>query len=66
MNTPLCITILLCFHGAVLTPRKALWCVSFINSVLSINVAEISAKLSAAHVLVRSLLPNGGVALGVW
>ena len=49
------------------TARKALWCVSFINSVLSIDVAEISASFCVPHVLLcKVLLPNGGVALGVW
>ena len=67
MSTPFCITLLLCLKSVVLLPRKALWCVSFINSVMSIDVAEISAIFCVPHVLLcRLLLPNGGVALGVW
>ena len=67
MSTPSTITLLLCFKSVVLVPRKALWCVSFINSVLSINLAEISASFCVPHVLLyRVLLPNGGVASGIW
>ena len=67
MSTPCTITLLLCLKSVVLLPRKALWCVSFINSVLSIDLAEISAGFCVPHVLLcRVLLPNGGVALGVW
>ena len=67
MSTPCTITLLLCLKSVVLLPRKALWCVSFINSVLSIYLAEISASFCVPHVLLcRVLLPNGGVALGVW
>ena len=67
MSTPFCITLLLCLKSVVLLPRKALWCISFINSVLSIDLAEISASFSVPHALVcRLLLPNSGVALGVW
>ena len=68
MSTPFCITLLLCLKSVVLLPRKALWCVWFINLVLSIDLAEISASFSLCvpHVLLcRLLLPNGGVALGV-
>ena len=51
----------------MLLPRKALWCVSFINSVPSIDLAQISASLCVPHVLLcRLLSPNGVVALGVW
>ena len=65
MSTPFCITLLLCLNSLVLLPRKALWCVSFINSVPSIDLAEFSATFSAPHVLLcRLLSPNGGVALG--
>ena len=67
MSTSICITLLLCLKSVVLLPRKAPWCVSFINSVVSIDVAETSASFCVPHVLVcRLLLPNGGVALGVW
>ena len=67
MSTPFCITLLLCLKNVVLLPRKALWCVSLFNSVLSIDLAEILASFSVPRVLLcRLLLPNGGVALGVW
>ena len=67
MSTPCTITLLLCLKSVVLLPRKALWCVSFINWVLSIDLAEILASFCLPHVLLcRVLLPNGGVALGVW
>ena len=67
MSTPLCITLLLCLKSVVLLPRKALWCVSLCNSVISIDLAEISASFSITHLLLcRLLLPNGGVVLGGW
>ena len=67
MSTPCIIALLLCLKSVVLLPRKALWCVLFIKSVLSIDLAEISASFCVPHVLLcRVLLPNGGVALGVW
>ena len=67
MSKPLCITLSLCLKSAVLLPRKALWCFSLCNSVISIDLAEISASFSVTHVLLcRLLLPNGGVVLGVW
>ena len=67
MSTHFCITLLLCLKRVVLLPRKALWCVSLFHSVLSIDLAEISASFSVSHVLLcRLLLPNGGVVLGVW
>ena len=67
MSTPCTITFLLCLKSVVLLPTKALWCVSFINSVSSIDLAEIPASFCVPHVLLcRVLLPNGGVALGVW
>ena len=51
----------------MLEERKALWCIPFINSVLSVDLAQISASFSVPHVLLcRLLLPNSGVALGVW
>ena len=66
MSAPFTITLLLCLKSVVLLPRKALWCVSFINSVLSIDLAEISASFCVSHVfLCRLLLPNDGGALGV-
>ena len=67
MSTPSTITLLLCLKSVVVLPRKALWCVSFINSVLWIDLAENYASFCVPHVLLcRVLLPNGGVALGVW
>ena len=67
MSTPCTITFLLCLKSVVLLPRKALWCVSFINSVLSIDLAEILGSFYVPHVLLCGvLLPNSGVALGVW
>ena len=67
MSTPFCITLMLCLKSVVLLPRKALWCVSLFHSLLSIDLAEISASFSVPHVLLcRLLLPNGGAALGVW
>ena len=67
MRTPFCITLLLSLKSVVLLPQKAPWCVSFFNSVLSIDLAEVSASFSVPHVLLcRLLLPNGGVALGDW
>ena len=67
MSTPCTITLLLCLKSVVLLLRKALWCVSFINSVSSIDFAEISASFYVPHVLLcRVLLPNCEVALGVW
>ena len=41
MNTPLCITLLLCLKSVVFLPRKPLWCVSLCNSVMSVDLAEI-------------------------
>ena len=67
MRTPFCITLLLSLKSVVLLPRKALWCVWLINSVLSIDLAKISASFSVPHVLLcRLLLPYGGVALGAF
>ena len=54
MSTPFTITVLLCLKSVVLLPRKALWCVSFINSVLSMDLAEISASFCVPHVLLCS------------
>ena len=42
MSTPLWITLLFFLKSVVLLPRKALWCVSLCNSVISMDVAEIS------------------------
>ena len=67
MSTPCTITLLLWLKSVVLLPRKALWCVSLIDLVLLIDLAEISASFCVPHVLLcRVLLPNRGVALGVW
>ena len=67
MSTPFSITLMLCLKSVVLLPRKARWCVSFMNLVLLIDVAEFSARFSVPHVLLCTLLlPNGGVALGLW
>ena len=67
MSTSFCITLLLCLKSVVLLPRKALRCVALFTSVLSIDLAEISASFSVPHVLLcRLLLPNGWAALGVW
>ena len=51
MGTPFCITLLLCLKSVVLLPRKAVWCVSFINLVLSVDLAEIPASFCVPHVL---------------
>ena len=52
MSTPLCITLLLCLKSVVLLPRKALWCVSLCNSVISFDLTEISGSFSVGQTAV--------------
>ena len=54
MSTRFCITLLLRLNSVV--PRRALWCVSLLHSVLPIHLAEISATFSIPHVLLCRLL----------